>query len=167
MKPAFRREVQRRLKRMHVDVLLDTVVEEITPTGARVSTARGAPTEMEADVVLWCAGIRGRTLAGLSMRVDWTLKSLDAPDVWIVGDCARFPEPVPQLAQTAEAQGELVAANIRRPGRERAYKPRLKGTILSLGPGYAVAEMGNGTVIAGKVPWHIKKQYYKWSLRRR
>jgi NADH:ubiquinone reductase (H+-translocating) len=166
-KPGFRREVEKGLKRFHVKVLFETKVETIGPHAVTVSTKGEAARELPSDLTLWCAGIRGRSLEPLSMKVDWHLQSLERPDVFIAGDCARFPEPVAQLAQTAEAQGAVVAHNVRHPSRLRTYTPRLKGTILSLGPGYAVAETGGGKVLAGALPWHIKKQYYKWTLRSR
>lgn len=163
----FRKEVRKGLDRMGVDLVTQTVVKEVTSEGPRVSTRGGQERLLRSDATLWCAGIRGRMVRPLSMKVDWTLKSVDHDAVWIAGDCARFPEPVAQLAQTAEAQGEVVAQNVRDPSEPVLYEPKVKGTILSLGPGYAVAETAAGNVMAGKLPWHVKKQYYKWTLRRR
>ncbi len=163
----FRQEVRQGLKRMGVELLTQTVVREVTPEGPRVATGDEEERVLASDVTVWCAGIRGRMVRPLGMHVDWTLRSVDRDDVWIAGDCARFPEPVPQLAQTAEAQAEVVAHNVRHPDDPVEYEPKVKGTILSLGPGYAVAETGTGNVMAGKLPWHLKKQYYKWTLRRR
>lgn len=161
----FRQEVRKGLKRMGVELITGTVVKEATARGPRVATGDDEHL-LESDVTIWCAGIRGRMVRPLSMKVDRTLKSVDHEAVWIAGDCARFPDPVPQLAQTAEAEAEVVAHNVRRPDDPKQYEPKVKGTILSLGPGYAVAETGTGNVMAGKLPWHVKKQYYKWTLRR-
>ena len=91
---------------------------------------------------------------------------VDGVDVWIAGDCARFPKRVPQLAQTAKQQGELAAQNLLDPDRAKTYEPDVKGSIISLGPDYAVAELPTGQGLKGKLPWHIKKQYYKWTIRR-
>lgn len=163
----FRREVRKGLKRLGVQLMTQTVVKEVTADGPRVAMGEDEQRVLASDATIWCAGIRGRMVRPLSMKVDWTLRSVDHDAVWIAGDCARFPEPVAQLAQTAEAQGEVVAYNVRHPDQPKTYEPKVKGTILSLGPGYAVAETGTGNVMAGKLPWHLKKQYYKWTLRRR
>lgn len=164
----FRTQVRKALERFHLRVLTRTAVKSIEPGRVVVQTRHEDPRGIRSDLTFWCAGVRGRTLAPLSMQVDWHLRSVDRPDVLIVGDCARFPKegaPVPQLAQTAEQQGAVAAYNVLHPDRPRRYEPKLKGTILSVGPGYAIAETGKA-VLSGRLPWHVKKQYYKWTLRR-
>jgi NADH dehydrogenase len=154
------------LSRFNVRVLTRTSVKRVDAGKVTVQAKSEEARGIRSDLTFWCAGVRGRALPPLSMRVEWTLQSVERPDVFVVGDCARFPEPVPQLAQTAEQEALVAAHNVLHPGAMRRFEPKIKGTILSLGPGYAVAELANGSVLTGKLPWHVKKQYYKWNLRR-
>ncbi len=168
MEEGFARATEKGLERYHVNVLLGAQVQEIRPDGVDVQLA-GDEVVLPSDLTFWCAGIQGRTLDPLSMEVRPTLRSVDDEDVYIVGDCARFRRedydaPVPQLAQTAEQGAEVAVHNILTPHREKRFDPKVKGTILSLGPGYAVAQLRTGHVMSGRLPWHVKKQLYKWHL---
>lgn len=162
----FRAAVKKALERYEIRLLVRTAVKSIEPGRVVVQTKHEDPRGVRSDVTFWCAGVRGRVLAPLSMRVDWTLRSVERPDVFVVGDCARFAKPVAQLAQTAERQAEVAAWNALHPDRLRTYDPKVAGTILSVGPGHAIAETPRGAVLSGRLPWHVKKQYYKWGLRR-
>lgn len=167
MDPAFGREVHEGLKRYNVRVLLGTAVEEIHPDRVDVNLG-GDEKTLPSDVTFWCTGVKPRVVEPLSMTVDETLRSIDREDTWIVGDCARYPDELgaARLAQVAVQAGERAAENLLDPAQARAFQPSTKGTILSLGPGYAVAQVGDGTVLSGRIPWHVKKQLYKWKLGR-
>lgn len=119
-----------------------------------------------ADVILWCAGARPRTIDGVDPNVDSTMQMQGRDDVWVVGDAANFPREmgVPKLAQTAEQMAPVAAHNILHPDRMKPYAPELKGVIVSVGHERAVAEMA-GTTLTGKIPWHIKKRLYKAKIR--
>ncbi len=118
-----------------------------------------------ADVILWCAGARPRTIDGVDSDVGPTMQMHGRTDVWVVGDAANFPRSmgVPRLAQTAEAEAKLLAHNILNPHRMKEYQVDLKGIIVSIGRNRAVADMG-GTLMTGTVPWHIKKRLYKTKI---
>jgi NADH dehydrogenase len=121
--------------------------------------------EVQADVILWCAGARTRQIAGVNPEVGLTLQDPDRDDVFVVGDAAMFPRElgIPKLAQTAEAQAPIAAHNILKPARMKEYEVDVKGIIVSIGQKRAVAQIGD-TVMAGKIPWHIKKRLYKTKI---
>lgn len=115
------------------------------------------------DVVFWCAGVRPRSLDGVDHRVRPTLQSVARDDVFVIGDAATFPKDaaVPKLAQTAEEQARVCAWNILYPESMRAYQPHVRGLVVSLGHHEAVAELPGGLVLAGDLPWHVKRMLYK------
>lgn len=119
-----------------------------------------------ADVILWCAGARPRTIDGVDNDVGPTMQMKGRDDVWVVGDAANFPREmgVPRLAQTAEAEAKVLAHNILNPDKPKEYQADVKGIIVSLGQDRAVADMG-GALLTGKVPWQIKKRLYKTKIR--
>ena len=119
-----------------------------------------------ADVILWCAGARPRTIDGVDPNVGANMQMAGREDVWVVGDSANFPREmgVPKLAQTAEQMAPIAAYNILHPDRMKDYRPELKGVIVSVGRDRAVAEMA-GTTLTGKIPWHIKKRLYMAKIR--
>ncbi len=121
---------------------------------------------LPADVILWCAGARPRTIDGVDPNVGPTMQMVGRDDIWVVGDAANFPRElgVPKLAQTAEQMAPLAAHNILNPDRLKSYQPEVKGIIVSLGQDRAVAEVA-GTTMTGKIPWHMKKRLYKAKIR--
>ncbi|HLE95837.1 MAG TPA: FAD-dependent oxidoreductase [Candidatus Thermoplasmatota archaeon] len=169
---AFRREIRAALERLRLRLRTSTRIVEALPDGVRVQPpAKGgsapAAETVPADVVFWCAGVRPRTVAGVHPLVRPTLQSVARDDVYVCGDGASFPKEmqVPLLAQTAEQQAPLVAWNVLHPEAPKEYVPKVKGLIVSVGPRYAVAEMAGGNVVAGEVPWHVKRQLYKAKIR--
>lgn len=132
------------------------------PAGFGVAVA-GRDEPLPADLVFWCAGVKPRAVDGVDPNVRVTLQSVADDDVFVVGDAARFPREmgVPQLAQTAEDQANVVAWNILYPDRPRFYEPSVRGIIVSVGHGKAVAELAGGMVLTGQIPWHVKRQLYK------
>ncbi|MGB1697206.1 MAG: NAD(P)/FAD-dependent oxidoreductase [Thermoplasmatota archaeon] len=120
---------------------------------------------VKADVILWCAGARPRHIEGVNPHTDLTLRDPDRDDVFIAGDAALFDRElgIPKLAQTAEGQAPIVAHNILHPDRMKSYELDLKGVIVSIGQKRAVAQIGD-TVMAGKIPWHLKKRLYKTKI---
>ncbi len=161
----FRAKIIEEVGRLGIEVLTSTKVKRAT-ADALIVERDGSESELEHDAAFWCAGVRPRSISPLSMQVDATMKSVERDDVYILGDCAGFPRAmaVPKLAQTAADQGPICAHNVLHPTRPKAYRAKVKGIMVSVGPGYAVAELANGTVLAGNVPWHIKRNLYKYKL---
>lgn len=104
-----------------IDIKLETTLEEVTATSARISTGENLP----ARTVVWTAGVvpnpglkrlhvpldvRGKVKVDSRLRVD------GLENVWALGDCAAVPDPsggfCPPTAQHAVRQAPVVATNI-------------------------------------------------------
>jgi NADH dehydrogenase FAD-containing subunit len=160
--PEFRRKIREGLDRRGLELRTGQKIVEVRPDGVVVSSGENTGL-VPSDVTFWCAGVKPRTVEGVDPNVRMTLQSVARDDVYVVGDTARFPREkgVPQLGQTAEDQAKVVAWNVLYPEKKREYEPRVKGVIVSVGHDYAVAEISGGPVLAGRIPWHVKRQLYK------
>ncbi len=155
--PAFPPDLSRRaeaaLRRMGVEVMLRTSVEDVTPEGVWLQD-RFLP----ARTVLWAAGVSASSLgARLSaerdaagrVRVLQDLTLPGHPEVYLAGDMALFVEPegrpLPGIAPVAIQEGEWAAENILRSaqGRSRlAFRYRDRGVLATIGRSQAVARIG-------------------------
>ncbi|WP_375575879.1 NAD(P)/FAD-dependent oxidoreductase [Paracidovorax oryzae] len=143
------------LRRKQVQVLTGTRVTEIR-RGALVTPAG----EIEADLIVWAAGIKaadGNTRLGLEVNrlnqfiVDDRLRT-SAPDVLAFGDCAACPwvdgKTVPARAQAAHQQADYLAKVLGALLRERevtepfVYKDF--GSLVSLGDNKGVGNLMGG-----------------------
>ncbi len=158
----FRIGVEEGLDRLDLEVRTGQKIVEVRENEVVVDGDNG-PTAIPSDVTFWCAGVKPRFLDGVNAEPRETLQSISRDDVFLVGDYPNFPREkgVPKLAQTAEEQAPLAAHNILNPRKMKHYSPNIKGLIISLGHGYAVAEIAGGYVYKGKVPWHVKRTLYK------
>ena len=142
--------------------LINTVTRALKATGVEVHCGlpvTGAQagrllladgSNVEGGLIIWTGGVRARPvedanvlLRGQANRivVDPTLAVPGHPEIYVVGDAAwvmdpRRGAPTAPSAQLALQQGEHVARNIladleNRP--RRAYRPHLKGVLISLG----------------------------------
>jgi NADH dehydrogenase FAD-containing subunit len=159
----FRAGVQAGLKRLGLNLETGQRIQRVVPGAVHIAAAETPERSVAADVLFWCAGVKPRRIDGVDPHARRTLQSVSSDHVWLVGDAADLPRElaVPKLAQTAEEQAELVAHNILEPDDMREYAPNVKGLIVSIGHGYAVAELAGGQVFTGRVPWHVKRTLYK------
>jgi NADH:ubiquinone reductase (H+-translocating) len=152
-----------RLRKMGVDVRLQTAASEITATSIRLKDDSTIPTE----TVIWTAGVRGAPLAKLwglplasngQVKVTPTLQVPDYPEVYAIGDLAYVEEdgrPLPLIAPVAIQQGVAAARNITRQITQQAPLPfryRDKGTLVTIGRNAAVAYLG-GRAFTGFPAW--------------
>ncbi|WP_274311882.1 NAD(P)/FAD-dependent oxidoreductase [Staphylococcus hyicus] len=127
---------------------------------------------LEANTVVWAAGVRGSQLMEKSFegvkrgrivtKQDLTIEGYD--DIFVIGDCSAFiPEgqdrPLPTTAQIAMQQGEHVAKNIQHilkgePTENFTYVDR--GTVASLGKHDGVG-LVYGREITGKKAAFMKR----------
>lgn len=115
------------------------------PEGARVGLQDG--TELPADLVVICAGIRpaaelaGRCglLVDRGVIVDSRMQTSD-PLIYAAGDVAQHEGEMPGLWPVAVAQAEVAAANAL--GEERVYEPRPPVAVLK-GVGLTVMSAGD------------------------
>ncbi|MCW5567080.1 MAG: FAD-dependent oxidoreductase [Dokdonella sp.] len=148
------KQATRALERKGVRVLPGTAVTEVRPD--RLVTADG---EIEADIIVWAAGIKAAaTNAGYGLAtnrlnqfiVDDHLRT-SAPDVYALGDCAQCPwgeRSVPARAQAAHQQAAYLARALLAALRERSvdkpYVYRDFGSLVSLGEKRGVGSLMGG-----------------------
>lgn len=153
-----------RLEHMGVDVQLSAQVAEITAHEVRLVDG----TSVEADTVVWAAGVRAHPLAetlGLQtgragrVVVDESLRLPDRPEVFVIGDLAAAEQGdgslVPQVAPAAVQGGAHAADQIRRSIDGAAASPFTyidKGSMATIGRNAAVVEVG-AMRLSGFVGW--------------
>jgi NADH:ubiquinone reductase (H+-translocating) len=154
----------RSLRRMGVEILLDSPVERID--GAGVSAGRRT---INAATVIWCAGVKARPVSqwlGLPgahdgrIEVAADLSLSGRPEIFVVGDAAlcHGPDhrPLPGLAAVAKQQGEYVGEIVRRRlCNEPAIGPfsyRDRGTLATIGRNSAVADLP-WAKLTGMIAW--------------
>ena len=156
-------KAQRALERMGVEVRLNTPVEEITADGIQaggdwISTRN----------VVWMAGVLASpagewigadTDRSGRVKVERDLSVLGHPDIFVIGDTARFEQggqPVPGVAPAAMQQGRYVASVIQSKVSKRPAPPpfhyRDKGSLATVGRSYAIISMGP-LRLTGFVAW--------------
>ena len=145
-------------------------VEVVTRSSVTAVDARGigiGGTRIEAGTVLWAAGVSvppltqslgvpldaaGRVIVGGDLTVP------GAPEVFVIGDLARFDQEgraLPGIAPVAVQQGRHAATNVVRAigGLPNAiFRYRDRGTLATIGRAAAVAERGR-LRISGLLAW--------------
>ncbi|MDQ3794807.1 MAG: FAD-dependent oxidoreductase, partial [Actinomycetota bacterium] len=157
--PALRRAARARMVNQRIEVLTNTLAEEITADCVKLKGGRNIETEN----VIWTAGNRpnvGIEAEGLpvdqrtGIKVDRYLRVEGYSNVWSIGDCAAVPDisaegdgkVVPPTAQAAVQQGHVVARNLLATidGREnelQEFEYRPLGQLVELGSDFAVNEV--------------------------
>ena len=163
---ALSADAQRALKRMGVEVRLNSRVTEIDTHGVTIGDDR-----LPAGTVLWAAGVRAsRAAKWLSCQADRAgrvvvqpdLSAPGHPDIFVIGDTAAMtgPDgaPVPGLAPAAKQSGlhaaKVVAARIagrRGPG---PFRYRHMGSLATIGRDAAIADFGR-LRLSGRIAWWL------------
>jgi NADH dehydrogenase len=172
--PALRRAAHARMVSQRIEVMTNTLAEEITADCVKLKGGDSIPTEN----VIWTAGNRPNLnleLEGLpidqrnGIKVDRYLRVEGYRDIWSIGDCAAVVDirqedgkMVPPTAQAAIQEGHVVARNILATidGREdelREFEYRPLGQLVEIGSTFAVNEvMGvRFTGLAAAVFWRL------------
>ena len=161
--PETSERAKKDLEAMGIEVLLNTMVDEITADGVSIGDEFIA-----SHTVIWAAGVKASPLGeSLGVELDSMGRVVVEPTlaipgderVFIIGDQAHFAtdedETLPGLAPVAIQQGRHVAKNIRNRLRGKPYLPFSytdKGQMATLGRARAVAETGNWR-FAGFIAW--------------
>jgi NADH dehydrogenase len=154
-------KVEKRLKKMGVNLLLSNAVVGIGPD--YIETKSGDKvTKRTAGTVIWAAGIESsditndvaKTLQSAArgrIKIDSYLRSLDNDHVYVVGDNMLFTaqgeeRPVPQMVENCEQSSAIAAKNIHSAvtgkGEMSEYKPVFHGMMVCIGGRYGVARVG-------------------------
>jgi len=166
MSPAASKASLRYLKEMGVTVM--TGVRVLDYDGIHLMLGDGR--KLAARKVIWAAGITGHRLPGLPdewytpdnrLRVDDFSRIDGRPDLLALGDNAYMAEGEwkghPQVAQPAIQQARLLADNLNRQARGKAWKPfhyRDLGSLATVGRNKAVADLP-GIRFQGFVAWVV------------
>ncbi len=149
------------LQRLGVEVLLDTVVTDVTEDGVMIGDIQIASRN-----VIWAAGNTASPLLKLlgtetdrqgRVVVDETCAIPGHGDVYVIGDAGHFTNAdgmvLPGVAQVALQQGDYVAARILGKGKAaHAFEYRDPGSMATIGRAKAVAEIGKRK-LSGLVAW--------------
>ncbi|MBD3233342.1 MAG: FAD-dependent oxidoreductase [candidate division Zixibacteria bacterium] len=156
---------RRRLEKLGVTVLTDTLVSEIKSGSVYFDDGD----HVKSDTVIWTAGVKGSGLElipepeknkGGRVILDPTLQVPDYPEVYIVGDLAYIEQDgnaLPMMAPVATQQGKLAAKNILKQIENRSpedFHYRDKGEMLTIGRNKAVARIGRMT-FTGFFAWVV------------
>lgn len=143
-----------RLKRMGVELLLDSMVERAEEDSVVLTDG----TRVDATVLVFCGGAKADPDAvgwGLAtdnagrLVVDETCRSELYPDIYIIGDVSSFKDPksnrtLPMLAQFAIRQAQHLTGSILREARgeePEPFEPHMHGEFVSVGPRWGVGWM--------------------------
>jgi len=156
--PALRNAARARMVNQRIEVMTNTLAEEITADCVKLKGGRS----IESENVIWTAGNRpniGIEAEDLpvdertGIKVDRYLRVEGYSDIWSIGDCAAVVDirqedgkMVPPTAQAAIQQGHVVARNILATldGREdelQEFEYRPIGQLVEIGSNFAVNEV--------------------------
>jgi len=158
--------VERYLRAMGVNVMLDTMVTDFADHRVILKDGRAIPTRS----FIWVSGVTGQPIGNMDeshfgrghrIKVDAYNRVEGLEGVFAIGDqCIMTDDPAypgghPQLAQVAIQQGTLLAKNLRRleHGEElRPFRYRNLGAMATVGRNRAVAEF-NRVKMSGFLAW--------------
>lgn len=164
----------RELRGRGIDIRLETRLEEVDATSARLSTGETIPTR----TVVWTTGVAPHpSLASLNVpldetgrvRVDEYMRVAGSESVWAIGDAAAVPDPAadgrrpsPPTAQYAIREGKTVARNVAAElgiGTAARFEHRNLGAFVNLGRYKAVGMLGRRT-FSGFPAWWLARTYH-------
>ncbi|MGK0468708.1 FAD-dependent oxidoreductase [Clostridium sp.] len=156
-------KAKRRLVKLDVQIITGSGITEVTEH----SVTMGDKGTINADTVIWAAGVEGSDIVG-KMDIEQKgrkrivtndkLQSQQYENVYIVGDNIFFiPEgeerPIPQMVENAEQSAPIIAHNIHSDingsKEKKSYKPSFHGVMVCIGGKYGVANVGAGTNFFG------------------
>jgi NADH:quinone reductase (non-electrogenic) len=164
----LRKAARTALERLGVDVRERWIVTNVNDAGVVASPGgSGAGESIDAQTVLWAAGVAASPLAKLlNVPLDRagrvtplpTLALAEYPEIFIAGDLCAFTQdgkPLPGVAQVAMQQGAHAARNIIKAIAGATLQPfryRDYGTMATIGRGSAIGDVF-GFKISGFFGW--------------
>lgn len=169
----LRHYTRKQLQRRGVDVRTETAIKEIREDSVLLGDGQTLP----ADMVIWAAGVGAHKKAvgwgfetgrGGRIVTDKNLRVHGQDRIFAVGDGAIIDEnPLPQLAQPAIQEGELVASQVVHLERGEALQEFSyvdKGTMATIGRNAAVVQLANGPKFTGFPAWLVWVMIHIYSL---
>jgi NADH dehydrogenase len=139
--PRIDAAVRKRVQGYDVQIHTGSPVAAITPAGVRLQSGK----RLRSDLTIWTGGgvapplLHAARLAPKPRQwapVNSTLRSRRYDNVFVIGDAAALPKPVPKQAFHALEMGEWAAANVRRAAAGRAlrrYRPSRTPLLVAFG----------------------------------
>lgn len=169
--PSLRKAAETRLIKAGVAVYHNSAVTSVTPEGLTLANSTTIP----AKTVIWSAGVKAiipkfediqPTLVKGRISVNNFFQMVNGEsvisDIFVLGDVASYPTPLPMLAQVAEGQAATVAKNIcaQAGGRPLAgFVYKSKGSMVSVGQWFAIGEIFS-IKISGRITWWMWRTVY-------
>ena len=142
------------LENLGVKVILNKRVKDFDGTFVHIDDG----TKIQANKVIWAAGIRGNTILGLPestitygnrIKVNRFNEVEGVKDVFAIGDIAymeeeEYPEGHPQVAQVALQQSKKLARNFKNILKKKPLEPffyKDKGSMATIGRNRAVVDL--------------------------
>jgi NADH dehydrogenase len=156
-----------RLKKLGIKVLLESRAERVTREGVKIA-GRGF---IRSKTVIWTAGVRPNSIQTYPalktfkgrIVVDRTLQVVGMSGVFAVGDNSLIEgSPCPATAQAAIQQSRAAARNIfllSEGKKPEVFRYKHGGNLMSIGPRYAVADIG-GVLMNGMWVWLLWRTVY-------
>ncbi|MEV1168168.1 NAD(P)/FAD-dependent oxidoreductase [Nonomuraea sp. NPDC049784] len=162
-KRRLRDSAARALRRRGVRLRLGSTVASVEPDAVVLTDG----TRLPSDVTVWALGVTAPKQVG-----DWglpqgkggrisvteALNVPEHPEIFVAGDLAGPPNPLPQLAQPAIQMGEHVATQILAAAQGRplkAFSYRDPGIMATVGKAEAVLQLSNGLTMRGLPAWLV------------
>ena len=157
---SFARRIQKRLKKLGVNLYLNTAVESESYRAIKLPSG-----SINTRTVVWTAGMTNNPLfakhkfftlvKGSKVKVDNYLQA--ANDVFIIGDSAATKYS--GMAQTALHDANYLAVNFKRTAAgkpPRPYKPKRPIYAIPVGPHWSAVRWGK-TEIYGRLGWLLRR----------
>ncbi|MEV4112279.1 NAD(P)/FAD-dependent oxidoreductase [Nonomuraea sp. NPDC049695] len=162
-KARLRDAAARALRRRGVRLRLGSTVASVEPDAVVLSDG----TRLPSDVTVWALGVTAPQQVGDwglpqgkggRIKVTEALNVPEHPEIFVAGDLAGPPNPLPQLAQPAMQMGEHVATQILAAAQGRplkAFSYRDPGIMATVGKSEAVLQLSNGLTMRGLPAWLV------------
>ena len=154
-------KVERRLKKMGVEVLLNANVVEVGENFIKMKEGEEVK-QYTAGTIVWTAGIESAELTAEAAKeiksagrgrieVDAYLRSVDYENAYVIGDNMFYTapgeeNPVPQMVENAEHSADAAANNIAvaitKKGKLEEYAPKFHGIMVCVGGRWGTARGG-------------------------
>ncbi|MBP9822355.1 MAG: FAD-dependent oxidoreductase [Candidatus Pacebacteria bacterium] len=169
-KDSERKIIGSRLTQIGVVLMCNSVVESVSSESVKLSNGQ----VVSGSAVIWTAGVKPNILAsginGLifnnagKITVGGTMMCKNFKNIFALGDCAEFIDPVtqksvPGLAYVAKEQGEIVAKNIYRSVFNKKlldYVPNYDYWVAPAGGKFVVARLGKNKTLYGVSGWLVR-----------
>ncbi|MEM9389216.1 MAG: NAD(P)/FAD-dependent oxidoreductase [Bacteroidota bacterium] len=157
----------RYLKKFHVDVYLNTLVETYDGKSAKLSNGE----HINTHTLIWGAGVKGNYPEGLPeeaiehsrILVDEYSRMKGSHNIFAIGDISAmktddYPNAHPMLAPVAIQQGDHLAVNLKNALQKQPLKPFRyfdKGSMATVGRNKAVVDFPGKGTLGGFPAWIV------------